>query len=306
MKQIIPFILFMIICVGTSFSANRDLPTVSKGKIIRLSNFESRFVESRNIDVWLPENYNPRKRYSVVYMHDGQMLFDSTKTWNRQEWGVDETVSRLIESKKIKDCIIVGVWNIPQLRYAEYFPQRVIDSLDKPQRDLILSKQFKTEPKADDYLMFLVYELKPYIDSHFSTYKNQSHTFIMGSSMGGLISLYALCEYPTIFGGAACLSMHSIMVSYELIDEKLIDNVTSVFRSYLKSKLPKANRHKIYIDYGDKTLDAYYKPYQLKIDQVIRQRGFKPQFWQTREFLGEDHSENAWKRRLNIPLEFLL
>jgi len=239
-------------------------------------------------------------------MHDGQMLFDSTKTWNRQEWGVDETVSRLIESKKIKDCIIVGVWNIPQLRYAEYFPQRVIDSLDKPQRDLILSKQFKTEPKADDYLMFLVYELKPYIDSHFSTYKNQSHTFIMGSSMGGLISLYALCEYPTIFGGAACLSMHSIMVSYELIDEKLIDNVTSVFRSYLKSKLPKANRHKIYIDYGDKTLDAYYKPYQLKIDQVIRQRGFKPQFWQTREFLGEDHSENAWNRRLNIPLEFLL
>jgi len=296
----------MIICVGTSFSANRDLPTVSKGKIIRLSNFESRFIESRNIDVWLPENYNPRKRYSVVYMHDGQMLFDSTKTWNRQEWGVDETVSRLIESKKIKDCIIVGVWNIPQLRYAEYFPQRVIDSLDKPQRDLILSKQFKTEPKADDYLMFLVYELKLYIDSHFSTYKNQSHTFIMGSSMGGLISLYALCEYPTIFGGAACLSMHSIMVSYELIDEKLIDNVTSVFRSYLKSKLPKANRHKIYIDYGDKTLDAYYKPYQLKIDQVIRQRGFKPQFWQTREFLGEDHSENAWKRRLNIPLEFLL
>ena len=306
MKQIIPFILFMIICVGNTFSANRDLPTVSKGKIIRLSNFESRFVESRNIDVWLPENYNPRKRYSVVYMHDGQMLFDSTKTWNKQEWGVDETVSRLIETKKIKDCIIVGVWNIPQLRYAEYFPQRVIDSLEKPQRDLIILNQFKTEPKADDYLMFLVYELKPYIDSHFSTYKNQSHTFIMGSSMGGLISLYALCEYPTIFGGAACLSMHSILVSYELIEDKLIDNVTSVFRTYLKSKLPKANRHKIYIDYGDKTLDAYYKPYQLKIDQVIRQRGFKPQFWQTREFLGTDHSENAWNRRLNIPLEFLL
>lgn len=88
-----------------------QLPQPSTGAIQRLENFPSRFVSPRNIDAWLPEGYKPDKEYPVLYMHDGQMLFDSTTTWNGQEWGVDEILGRLIREKRIRPCIVVGVWN---------------------------------------------------------------------------------------------------------------------------------------------------------------------------------------------------
>jgi predicted alpha/beta superfamily hydrolase len=69
---------------------------------------------------------------------------------------------------------------------------------------VVLEEQLQNKPQADHYLKFVVTELKPFIDSHFSTKKGRKHTFIAGSSMGGLISLYAICEYPNTFGGAAC------------------------------------------------------------------------------------------------------
>ena len=83
--------------------------TVSSGKVERIENFPSAYIASRNIDVWLPEGYNSTKKYNVLYMHDGQMLFDSTQTWNRKEWKVDEVVSQLIKSGKIEECIVVGI-----------------------------------------------------------------------------------------------------------------------------------------------------------------------------------------------------
>jgi len=79
------------------------------GTIKRFENFPSVHVGARNIDVWLPDGYNSGKKYPVLYMHDGQMLFDSTTNWNHQEWGVDETLGRLIKEKKVKDCIVVGI-----------------------------------------------------------------------------------------------------------------------------------------------------------------------------------------------------
>ena len=97
--------------------------TVSSGKVVRIENFQSKFVAARNVDVWLPEGYSPAKKYNVVYMHDGQMLFDSTQTWNKKEWKVDEVFSKLISEKKIEDCIVVGIWNNGAERIAEYFPQ---------------------------------------------------------------------------------------------------------------------------------------------------------------------------------------
>lgn len=298
MKKLITIIL--ILFTAASFAQ-------TKGKIVRLKNFESRFIPSRNVDVWLPENYNPKKRYNVIYMHNGQMLFDSTKTWNGQEWRVDETVNSLMLKKWIKNTIVVGVWNIPERQYAEYFPQKVAEKIAQPVKKEIFQKQFKTEPAADNYLMFLVYELKPYIDTHFSTFTRAQHTFIMGSSMGGLISLYAICEYPTIFGGAAALSTHSPMVSYELFDKIDVDKeVASLFRTYLMENLPKAARHKIYMDYGTETLDSIYKPFQDKIDTVFHKRGYNKELFKSLCFPGTDHSEKSWAKRLHEPILFLL
>jgi enterochelin esterase-like enzyme len=256
------------------------------------------------VDVWLPEGYSPKKKYAVLYMHDGQMLYDATTTWNKQEWQVDETVGRLIKEGKIKDLIVVGVCNNGDYRHSEYYPNKTLPFLPEETRDFIVKNSLKNKPQADNYLKFLVEELKPYIDKNFSTRTDRNNTFIAGSSMGGLISIYALCEYPNIFGGAAGISTHLPMV----LDAKTpkIETVPESFRKYLEQNLPKADSRKIYFDYGDQTLDAFYPTLQKKVDELMKAKNWTEKAWITRFFAGEDHSEKSWAKRLNIPLEFLL
>src|SRR5438552_3339221 len=84
---------------------------VSAGKIDHYPNFPSRYIQARDIDVWLPPGYTDKKKYAVLYMHDGQMLFDASKTWNHLEWGVDETMTLLLKNGQIKETIVVGISN---------------------------------------------------------------------------------------------------------------------------------------------------------------------------------------------------
>ncbi|MBX9783372.1 MAG: alpha/beta hydrolase [Chitinophagaceae bacterium] len=286
-----------------------QLPVPSSGKLIRHDSFPSQFVTARNVDVWLPDGYSPKKKYAVLYMHDGQMLYDSTVTWNKQEWGIDETMSRLLKEKKIRECIVVGVWNGGKYRHTDYFPQKPFESLTQEQRDTIYYAKrtngqavFQGEKVHSDlYLKFLVTELKPFIDKTYSTKTGRVNTFVAGSSMGGLISMYAICEYPNVFGGAACLSTHWPGTFN-------MDNnpIPSAFMKYLKNHLPSPTTHKIYFDYGDATLDALYPPLQKMADAVMNEKGFTSKNRMTKYFPGEEHSENAWKKRVSIPLEFLL
>ena len=95
------------------------------------------------MDVWLPDDYTPSKRYAVLYMQDGQMLFDSSITWNRQEWGVDETLSRLMQQHKIQNCIVVGIWNGGQRRHAEYFPQKPFEAMSKVEQDQVYNTVYR-------------------------------------------------------------------------------------------------------------------------------------------------------------------
>jgi enterochelin esterase-like enzyme len=234
------------------------------------------------------------------------MLFDSTLSWNTREWGVDETFAKLIKLGKIPQCIVLGIWNVPEDRFADYFPQKVIPNIAENIRTPILKEQLKQGPKADNYLKFIVQELKPTIDKTYSTSTNAENTFLIGSSMGGLISLYGLCEYPDVFGGAACMSMHTPLVTMDLINEKTDEEVASKLRDYLEKNLPKTNTKKIYFDHGSLTLDAYFKPFQAKIDTVLKNKGYDSRHWQTKEFPGADHSETSWSKRLDISLLFLL
>jgi enterochelin esterase-like enzyme len=156
-------------------------------------------------------------------------------------------------------------------------------------------------PKADDYLKFIVRELKPMVDSQFSTFRDPAHTFIAGSSMGGLISIYGICEYPDVFGGAACLSTHWTG-NYQAKDNP----IPVAIAQYLDRYLPQPKGHKIYFDYGSLTLDSLYKPYQQQVDQLMIRHGYTSANWITREFIGEGHNEEAWSRRFYIPARFLL
>jgi len=288
-------------------SAYAQPPKVACGTITRIEKFPSKYVDPRNVDIWLPEGYSANKKYAVLYMHDGQMLFDSTKTWNHHEWGVDETLCKLLSEKKIKDCIVVGIWNTPK-RHPEYFPQKPFYSMSQPDQQKILAigpnknnPLLGDGPISDNYLKFLVEELKPYIDSHYSTSPGRKTTFIMGSSMGGLISMYAICEYPKVFGGAACMSTH-----WPGIFTTVDNPIPAAFLSYLRDHLPSPKDHKIYFDYGSATLDALYKPYQQSADTIMHAHGYTDVNWITREFPGDDHSERSWSRRLSVPVLFLL
>ena len=281
---------------------------VSSGKIEFFENFKSQLVDSRNVAVWLPDGYSKNEKYAVLYMHDGQALFDAKGNWNKQSWEVDETASKLILEGKTRKFIVVGIWNNGQKRHQEYFPQKPYETLDSNQKMristiLIKEKKINSEliPISDTYLKFIVTELKPFIDNTFSTKTNRNNTFIAGSSMGGLISLYAICEYPKVFGGAACLSTH-----WTGIYQKKENPIPDAFINYLKHNLPSPKKHKIYFDYGDKNLDSLYKPSQERVNKIMITKGFTEKNWVTKFFPGNDHNELSWSKRLDIPLLFIL
>ncbi len=304
-----------------STTATSRIPTPRFGSIRHIDSFPSKYVQARPVDVWLPDGYDssmnassmnassmnaPCKRYPVLYMHDGQMLFDSAITWNKQEWCADETASRLQREGKIRECIIVGVWNNGRMRAFEYFPEKPFRSLPQPIQDSLLNASPTKNIHSDAYLKFLTQEVKTFVDSSFATLPDVKNTFVAGSSMGGLISMYAISEYPSVFGGAACISTHWVG-SRNLAHSEACSRA---FQRYMVKKFPTPKQggiaRTIYFDYGTATLDSLYKPHQIKVDKILRKKGYTPKEWQTREFLGEDHSERAWSKRFEIPLLFLL
>ncbi|MCE3004785.1 MAG: esterase family protein [Xanthomonadaceae bacterium] len=284
------------------------LPQVASGRIERLADFPSTHVPPRHVDVWLPEGYPDDGPYDVLYMHDGQMLFDAGVTWNRQEWQVDEVAGRLIAEGAVRPFIVVGVWNAGPRRWAEYFPQPAFESLDAAQRTVIAAQAAEMkQPLAGDgvhsrdYLRFLVEELQPVIAQRFRIATGPAHTAVMGSSMGGLASLHALSTYPRVFGAAACLSTHwPGGVPSE--DSPL----PAALRAWVADQLPEAGAHRLWFDHGDATLDALYPPLQGQVDPLIAAKGYvQGQDWITRAFPGTDHSEKSWAARLDQPLRFL-
>ena len=275
------------------------IPTASRGTLEQFTQFESKFVSARDIVVWLPEGYQPGDSCDVLYMHDGNMLFDATTTWNLQEWCVDEVMDSLIKASAIRPCIVVGIYNTDD-RLTEYFPAKTAQYVPEADRkDAKLDKL-----TADAYLKFIVEELKPFIDQSYKPMTTREHTFMMGSSMGGLISLYALCEYPQVFGGVACLSSHLSMG--HLPDGFDGDVWATGFRDYVAQCLPEVNGSLIYMDHGTKDFDADYGKYQELLDSVVTAKGWDKQHYMSLVFDGDGHNETCWSKRLDNPLLFLL
>lgn len=299
------FLMVLFVC---NAACQTPVPAVGAGRIERITDFSSQHIGARTIDVWLPNNYPQQAPYAVLYMHDGQMLFDDSATWNHQEWHVDETAQQLIDAGKTRPFIVVGIWNAGKNRAPEYFPQKVFEALPATvQKKLydVYRERIKSEPArvySDRYLTFITHELIPHIEQRFKVSRAREDRMIAGSSMGGLISLYALSEYPDIFGGAACLSTH--WAGFYQDDKH--NPVPHALNDYVRAHTPNAGQHRLYFDYGTQTLDAIYKTSQLRIDQTLHDKGYSDGDYVSREFVGADHSERAWSARLAIPFSFLL
>jgi enterochelin esterase-like enzyme len=283
------------------------LPKPASGHIERLSDFPSRFVPARHVDVWLPEGYGSGKRYNVLYMQDGQMLFDRATTWNKQSWDIDQTVARLVREGRIPDTIVVGIWNRSDYRYAEYFPKKYLAYADKAARKHYVQAAQRGKSLSDDYLRFVVEELKPAIDRRFATRPGPESTFIMGSSMGGMISLYALFEYPDVFGGAAGLSTHWVGNPTAWGLEKARNGALPLAAlNYLQKRLPPPGKLRVYSDRGDDALDSLYAPTHGMLAELLRDRGYEDEQVMMRVYVGRGHNENDWAARAEAPLLFMM
>ena len=247
-------------------------------------------VTRREVEVWLPPSYAsvPDATYPVFYMHDGQNLFDPEQSkYAGWDWGVDEALTALG-----LDVIVVGVHSDETTRNRDYFPQKA--GLDHGEDFRNAFGVNDTELNADNYLAFLVEEIKPRIDADYRTKPDCANTTVMGSSMGGLISLYAVSEYPDVFCKAGMVSTH-----FPAGDGVLVD--------WFATRLPDPATHRLYFDYGTKTLDYNYEGYQDRMDAAVEAAGYERGVnWTTRKYEGDDHSERAWRNRVHVPLQFLL
>jgi enterochelin esterase-like enzyme len=284
----------------------QPLPQVATGRIERLADFPSRHVAPRHVDVWLPSDYDPAKRYQVLYAQDGQMLFDAATTWNRQAWDLHLAVDRAMRAGHIADTIVVGVWNGGERRYAEYYPRGMLDRVPQPLRGEYLTRGMGGRSDADAYLRFLVEELKPQIDRRYATRPGPAHTAVIGSSMGGLISLYALTSYPHVFGAVGALSTHWVGLPTAWGPDRLRnDALPRAALDHLRAALPSPGRHRVHMDRGTTDLDAFYAPHQTAVDGLMHELGWRAPDFHSQVFEGTGHNERDWATRAQMVVEFL-
>jgi predicted alpha/beta superfamily hydrolase len=212
----------------------------------------------RRIWIYLPADYeSSRNKYPVIYMHDGQNLFD-VYTSGYGEWGVDEVMNEMPSKDQ---CIIVGIDHGGEHRMTEYNPYD--------------SKFGKAE--GDQYVDFLVKILKPYIDQHYRTKVDARHTTIAGSSMGGLVSFYAVLKYPEVFGNGGIFSP-SLWIAPEIFN-------------YAQQHLNPKSR--FYFVCGDSESDSM-APDMEKMVKLVRSKGISEQSSPETIIKGAKHNERQW------------
>lgn len=286
---------------GSALCASGSAPiqTADCGSIERLRVASPQLNDTIDVDVWLPENFSRSERYPVLYMHDGQNLFDASTTWNHQSWEMDSTACRMIGEGEISPIIIVGIHSDPATRVSQLMPQKAV--AEAGLEELMAEVKLKGKPVlGDKYAEFVVTTLKPLIDSSYPTLADRENTAVMGSSMGGLMSLYLISEYPEVFGSAGCLSTHW----YGSWDAGT--RFGDAMMRYVDSHLPDPSTHRLYFDHGTSTIDAYYGPWETQALLKAQMKGY--QYGKNLDSYvdyGAPHEERAWAGRVARPLHFL-
>ena len=292
------------------------MPQVYTGRLVRFNAVSSTHIESRPIDVWIPPGLEPgadvgantgAQSAVVLYMHDGQMLFDARTTWNRQAWNAHTAVLSLMRAGRIPPTIIVGVHNRDGQRYAEYFPQKALAYATEAEREEYRRTEGRGRTLADAYLRHLVEEIKPLIESRWPVRPGPRNAYTAGASMGGLISLYAVCEYPEVFAGGACLSTHWLGRGTQRgLEGVRNEELPRALSTYMRRHLPPPGHNRLWIDRGDDALDSLYEPGLKAAEAVLRERGYAEKQATTRVYPGTGHNEKAWEARLATALEFIM
>lgn len=278
-----------------------------QGRFVDLGALQSKYIAPTKVVIWLPPGYDAsEQKYGVVYMHDGQNLFDPKRSNFNKVWAADKSAMRLIEAKAVKPFIIVGIDQPGEDRGRQYFPRVMADLLSPAVRDKLASQGNGKPIISDQYLKFIVDELKPKIDREYRTLRDRKHTAIAGSSMGGLISLYAITKYPKVFGTAGAVSTHLPLGNPNWTPEER-DDIFAAWQTYVKQELGKPKDRRIWFDHGTETLDAFYQPYQENLDAALLANGWKKGVdFSSKVYAGTPHEENAWAARMDDIFGWML
>lgn len=273
MKIRLSIILFIVITACTPKNKSAKVSTAAENLII-LPKFTVPYLNrERTVRLYLPPSYQDSdKRYPVLYMHDGQNLFDAATSF-AGEWKVDETLNKLAEEKGL-ELIVVGIDNGREKRMNELSPWP--------------NKEFG-DAEGEQYMQFVVEVVKPYIDKHYRSLSDRDNTAIMGSSMGGLISHYAIHQYPHVFSKAGIFSP-----SYWFSSE--VQTFTK------KNIVPKDSR--LYLIVGSKEGEVMVSGMQAMVDQLVRQ-GHSEQAVYRQVVAGAEHNEGFWADTFPHAIQWL-
>lgn len=242
------------------------------GTVTYHRNLKADNLKSRDVVVWLPPGYEKgNKRYPVLYMHDGQNVFDPATSSFGVDWRIDETADSLIRKGEMEPVIIVGINNTPD-RMEEYVPGE----------------------KGSAYMDFVVNAVKPLIDQNYRTKTGPKNTLTGGSSAGGIMAFMLAWEYPTVFSKAICMSPAFKIMHIDYVKE-------------VQAYTGKKQKLKLYIDNGGIDLEARLQPGIDDMLEALQQKGYregKDYVWVLDE--KAQHNEAAWSKRLPQALKFLL
>jgi predicted alpha/beta superfamily hydrolase len=255
------------------------------GNIQSHPNFLSKTLGNRrDVLVYLPPDYRRSRirRYPVLYLHDGQNVFDAATAFGGVEWGADETAQRLVNQKLIEPLIIVAVANTGEHRIHEYAPTR--GRLEE-------GKRRRSKGLLRYYGGFLINELKPFIDARYRTLTAPEQTGLGGSSLGGLVSLYLALKHPDVFRGAAIMSPSVWWDNCAIY--KMVEKLDEEARPPLK----------IWLDTG--TNEPGWERARVLRDGLVEKGWRLYDDLHYFEAEGANHSEGAWGQRLDAVLRFL-
>ncbi len=248
--------------------------------------FSRALCNKRTLVVSLPASYGREKtrRYPVIYMHDGQNIFDAATSYIGVEWGADEAAAALAAENPALEAIIVGVYNTKD-RMDEYAPYR---------------DEVRGGGKGRDYADFLVKEVKPFMDSTYRTLPGRESTAVAGSSLGGLISLFLILEYPEVFSKAGVLSPSLYWAGGELLPLSREKADPSVMKLWLSM-----GTEEDWVCGEDDPGEPLRGARRLR--RILLSKGFrqnKTLFYHEEE--GGAHNEAHWARLLPQVFRFLL